>query len=567
MAALDELRRRLLQLDGSGYRGYRSIQGEYHLTHLTLFVDRAQSDPFAPPSRLRAAIRVAEAHYPGDLLSTHSRRVAVGDFIARAFRRAIDAAGARDLGVDAGGQVVLERTSCEIRDGCIELRFTARLPGAGRTILGRQAAHLLTDVLPRTLQAALPYEAHDAAGLRRHVETVEDAQALRGRLTQEGLVAFVADGSVLPRLSGASDAPLADRVVRFESPPSLQVTLRAPNAGPVVGMGIPAGVTLIVGGGYHGKTTLLQAIQAGVYDHIPGDGRERVVTVRDAVKIRAEDGRHVERVDISPFLTNLPSGVDTAHFSTDDASGSTSQAAAIMEALELGTALLLMDEDTCATNFMVRDELMQRLVPKAAEPITPYIDRVRQVADQGVSTILVVGGSGDYFEVADRVIMMESYRPRDVTDDACRIASSRHNTRRPEAADQFRPPAPRIPLPQSINAETRQGRTRVRARDVDEIRFGNEEIELWTLDQLVDPAQTRAIGSALLYLVGRGYLDGRRDLRAALELLDADIGRRGLGVITSLRERVPPGDLALPRKHEIGAALNRLRSLEVRRTG
>jgi predicted ABC-class ATPase len=329
-------------------------------------------------------------------------------------------------------------------------------------------------------------------------------------------------------------------------------------------MGIPRGTTLIVGGGYHGKTTLLQALQNGVYNHVPDDGRERVVTLPDAVKVRADDGRSVKDVDISPFLSNLPSGRDTAHFSTDDASGSTSMAAGIMEALEVGTRVLLLDEDTSATNFLVRDDLMQQLVPKALEPITPFIDRVPELKERGISTIHVIGGDGEYFAVADCVILMERYRPREVTADARRIVEATRGARKDEEAAPFRPPRPRIPLPESLTAETRPGKTAVRARDVDEIRFGREEIELGTVEQIVDLSQTRAIGHALVHLASAGYLDGRRTLSEALDLLMADVAERGLEAITSRRFAAPPGDLALPRRHEIAAALNRLRTLMVR---
>ncbi|MBV9281052.1 MAG: ABC-ATPase domain-containing protein, partial [Chloroflexi bacterium] len=487
MLSSRDLRDRLLRLDRRGYRAYRDIEGSYRFPQFTLFIDHVQSDPFAPPSRLRVRMPPAEVGYPPAMLQTRGRRIALADYLARRFALAIRAPEARALAVDAGGQVVLERTAAVVTDAGGELRFTARLPAAGRTILGNDAARLLTETLPRAVLASLPFAAFDPEAAWAHLKTVEDAQALRDQLERRGLVAFVADGSVLPRLSGASDLPLREGVIPFQAPPELRVTLSTPHSGEVTGMGIPRGTTLVVGGGYHGKTTLLQAIQVGVYDHVPGDGRERVVALADAVKVRSEDGRRVEKVDISPFLSNLPTGADTTHFSTDDASGSTSQAAGIMEALEAGTRLLLLDEDTSATNFMVRDELMQRLVPKELEPITPFIDRVGELKEQGVSTIHVIGGDGEYFAVADRVILMESYRPRDVTDRAHRVIEEHGAQRRHEAPAPFHLPLPRIPLPASLSAETGGGRTKVRARDVDEIRFGREEIELWTVEQLVDP--------------------------------------------------------------------------------
>ena len=170
--------------------------------------------------------------------------------------------------------------------------------------------------------------------------------------------------------------------IHFVSPSSMEVTLNLPNHGPLKGMGIPKGITLIVGGGYHGKSTLLEALELGVYNHIAGDGREYVITESDAVKIRAEDGRSIKSADISLFINDLPNGKDTCCFYTEDASGSTSQAANVMEAIETGSRLLLIDEDTSATNFMIRDELMQRVVKRSQEPITPFIERVQWLAQE-----------------------------------------------------------------------------------------------------------------------------------------------------------------------------------------
>ena len=387
---------------------------------------------------------------------------------------------------------------------------------------------------------------------------------MRAQLRERGLVAFVADGAILPRASGVSQRPLLG-AIPFDSPPALRVTLAAPHAGPVPGMGLPEGLTVIVGGGYHGKSTLLAALARGVWNHLPGDGRERVVSRADATVIRAEDGRRVTEVDISPFIGTLPAGGSTARFSTDNASGSTSQAANIVEALEVGTRTLLMDEDTCATNFLIRDARMQRLVPREHEPITPFVDRVGSLwQDHRVSTVLVMGGSGDYLGVADTVIWMDAYHPREVTDRAHAIAAEALDgpARQLEATGPLGPPVPRIPDPASINAE-RGGRTKVRARGTEEIAYGAEEIDLRAVEGLIDPSQTRAIGALLAHAVAHGYLDGRRTLAEVLTRLDADLDRAGLDLLAP-RAGEHPGDLARPRMLEVAAALNRLRSLRAR---
>ena len=295
--------------------------------------------------------------------------------------------------------------------------------------------------------------------------------------------------------------PLETNAVPFESPESLRVTFNRPNGGPISGMGIPRGVTLIVGGGYHGKSTLLRAIELGVYNRIPGDGREFVVTDDAAVKIRAEDGRSVRGVDISTFINNLPQGQSTRSFSTENASGSTSQAANIIEAIEAGARVLLIDEDTSATNFTIRDRRMQELIAKEHEPITPFVDRVRPLFDeQGISTILVMGGSGDYFEAADTAIAMTHYRPQNVTEQVKDIAAKYHTGRQPDPQSPLTPPTPRYLLPDSLDPSRGKRAVKWQVRDDDEIIFGSDEIDLSAVEQLVDTGQLRAIAEAMVYL-------------------------------------------------------------------
>ncbi|HET7321913.1 MAG TPA: ABC-ATPase domain-containing protein, partial [Longimicrobiaceae bacterium] len=379
------------------------------------------------------------------------------------------------------------------------------------------------------------------------------------QLAKRGLVAFVADGALLPRRSGVDDRPLdAELTVPFRAPESLRVTLPTPHAGEVAGLGVPEGVTLLVGGGFHGKSTLLRAIERGVYDHVPGDGRERVVAVGSAVKVRAEDGRKITGTDISDFITNLPGGKETRHFHTENASGSTSQAAAIAEALEVGATCLLLDEDTSATNFLIRDARVQALIHKEAEPITPFIDRVGALRrEMGVSTVLVVGGAGDYFDVADTVIAMRDYLPRDATDEA-REVTKEYPSRRVAETAPWHPLAERVPLPDSIRPGRGRHEVEVKTHDPERVRFGEGEIELSAVEQLVEAAQTRAVARALAW--GRGRcVDGQRTVREALECVMAGLAEEGLDAID---ERVV-GDYAAFRIFELNAALSRLRTLEV----
>ena len=458
------------------------------------------------------------------------------------------------------GQAVLPNTAVLVgADGTIEARFTLGLPAAGRRILGRAAEQLILDTLPALVRSTLPRRAHPPETLARHAHVNEDADFMRAQLDERGLVAFIADGSILPRRSGIDDRPLSTgQATPFESPPSLRVTLDRANAPPLPGMGVPRGVTLLVGGGYHGKSTVLDAVARGVYNHRPGDGRECVVTDPTAMKVQAEDGRSVAGVDISPFIGALPGGQDTRAFSTPNASGSTSQAAAIIEALEARSRLLLIDEDTAATNFMIRDRRMQALVRGDDEPITPFIDRVRSLRDDaGASTLLVIGGSGDYLDVADRVVGMIRYRPVDLTDAARQVAADLPTGRRTHEGPVRWPARHRFPNPRSISARRGRRQRSIKVRSRDTVDFGRERIELGGVRQIVSYAQTRAI--ALAIDLGRSFMGAEIAVEDVLAALGEALEREGLDVLDSART----GDLAQPRVQDVAAALGRLRSLRL----
>ncbi len=566
MRTESDLRRALARLDGRGYPGYKQLKGDWDLGDMVLRIDRVQGDPFAAPSRIRVELSADVAGLPAEALDSVASRVAAADFLARCLAHDLDQHGGRRTGSGKSGGIFIERPVQEVlprttvlvhADGRVEARLQVGLPAAGRRIRGRAAAELLCDDVPDAADASLRAQSIDVATLVAHIHCVQDQHALRRQLGDHGLVAFVANGARLPRASGVDPRPLTADVTTFQAPESLAVTLQTPHSGDVVGLGIREGITVVAGGGYHGKSTLLRALQTGVYDHIPGDGRERVVTRADAVKIRAEDGRRIASVDISPFITNLPGGTDTARFCTDTASGSTSQAAAIVEALELGSRLLLLDEDTSATNLMLRDARMQALVAAENEPITPLTARISGLfATDGVSTILVMGGSGDYLDVAGTVLMMDRYRPVDMTGRAAEIVAEI-----PREALDVQPlsvvPKPRHPRPKSIDPSRGKRDVKVSVRDLAQLGFGRFDVDLSALEQLVEPAQVRAIGEALLWLK-RCFQDGD-DLPTALDRLDAALSEEGIGLLAQRR-----GDFAMVRRFEIGAALNRLRSLTVR---
>jgi len=582
MHSIENLKATLGRIDGKGYNAYKDLEGAYEFRWFTLHVDHAQGDPFASPSRLRARVPMQRAGYPRDVFNTRIRRIAFEDFVTRRTAQAVfretrrkeqDAKGPT-LIIDTPGQEVLERTCCRITNDWVEVRFYMNLPAAGRRILGRQARDVLCERIPEIIQKGLLWRSYSQKEPWAFVECVENQETIREKLDAMGLIAFIADGAVLPRESGVSQRPLARKeAVPFKSPDSLRVSIELPNPmrydpraeRRITGMGVPKGVTLIVGGGYHGKSTLLKALERGVYPHVPGDGREYVVTTRRAVKIRAEEGRRVQRVDISPFIGRLPGGRDTRSFSTENASGSTSQAANIMEALEMGADALLLDEDTSATNFMVRDVRMQTLVPRENEPITAFIDRVREIHDSlGVSTVLVMGGCGDYFDVADLIVMMKEYAPSNVTEEARKVAAIHDTGRSAEAGPDAAWRMERIPLPAGFDSSLGKKRVKIEARGLDWIQYGAERIDVRDIEQIVDICQSRSVGVAI-HLAATRFLDGKVPLRTALERLEGYLDENGMDLLDPyFRGETHPGSFARPRSLEIAAAVNRLRSVKFR---
>ena len=565
MQTANDLRELLSRIDRRGYPAYKDTRGAWRFPGYVLSIDHVQGDPFAAPSQLHVRLDGRTAGFPPELYDMPCRRVALQDQLTRQFGRlAAQASGqARGSGhsgliaVSRCGQEVLERTACRLAPGTGEvvLRLEVGFPANGRTINARELEKILFGLLPRCVEGALMYRSWPAERLRSAADLAEDQEFLREKLPELGLCAFVADGSVLPRESGVSQRPMGGAVA-FRSPPELAVEVGLPHRGKVRGMGVPRGVTLIVGGGYHGKSTLLKALELGVYDHIAGDGREYVITDPTAVKIRAEDGRSIRQTDISLFINDLPSGRDTARFSTEDASGSTSQAANVVEAMEAGTSLLLMDEDTSATNFMIRDALMQRVIHREMEPITPFIDRVGELYKiHGVSTIMVAGSSGAYFHVADHIIQMDHYVPRDITGLA------------KEEARAF--PLDSAPLPPAKGPDfgrcprtspAFRGSERVKCKVLgrDGVSLNRETIDLRYVEQLADAEQSAALGCCLLYAQKR-LLDGKRNLRQVAEELEAVMDRQGLA---ELWEGGCAGmALARPRKQAILACFNRYRAL------
>jgi predicted ABC-class ATPase len=568
MVSQEDLRSILERIDDKVYKAYKDIEGSFNFGTYTLYIDHVQGDPFAAPSRLRIHVPLSKTKFPSSLYEKRIRRIAFQDFIGRRFEATLSkvAKGHRGIGksglinIDSGRQEILERSAVSIDAQGVEVRFVVGLPADGRRILGKEAVAIFFEEIPRIVEKSLFNQYYDPSEAAIHVEVTEDQEAIRRQLEEKSLVAFIGDMSVLPRRSGVDDRPLTQNVVPFYFPLELEVEMVIPNRGRIKGMGIPRGVTLIIGGGFHGKTTLLNAIERGVYPHVPGDGREFVVTLSSAVKIRAEDGRSVEKVNISPFINHLPQGRDTVRFSTENASGSTSQATNIIEALEMGAKLLLMDEDTSATNFMVRDERMQELVVKEKEPITPFVDKVKKLySDLDVSTILVMGGSGDYFDVADTVIMMDNYQPRCVTHLAREIILKHASKRVNEGGTSFGAITERNPLVKSFDASRGRRDVKIEAKGIKTILFGSTTIDLSHLEQLIDSSQTRTIG-LIIHYYSENYLGKTASLREGLTKVMEDIQEKGFDILLPYKV----GDLAMPRIYEVAGAINRMRTLKIK---
>lgn len=598
--SLSDLVGHLHTIDSRSYATYKAIVGRYEAPEgWTLVVDRVQPDPYAPPTRIHVEVPLSLPDLTvlneEGLLSTTDRRVAVGDFLTRELHASFRGTA---LSIAAPGQEILERSSVLVlSDDCalvtgdgsaappadetgphgdgpdagpagrtteapapaaLEIRARLALPARGRSIQGREAARIVSLDLPRALERALDLTGERADRLRAHVAALEDHRALTRAVETNGWVAFLADGSLLPRRSGVSDEPMRSGAVALTAPESLAATVTLPHAGTVRGTVIGAGVTLVVGGGYHGKSTLLTAIERGVYPHVPGDGRELVATAPSAVKVRAADGRAVTGVDLRPFISHLPGGRDTSSFTTKNASGSTSQAASIIEAVEAGASALLLDEDTSATNLLIRDARMRELVATEREPITPLVDRVSALAtERGVSTVLVMGGSGDYLDVADRVLLMDSYRLEDATERAREVAAAA--PRETTALAGFPEATGRVPLP-GLDDAGRRSPLKVRSRGTESLSLDREEIDVSDVAGIVDPGQAEAVARALRALLERRF-DGESTLAECLADLDALLDAEGLDALGGRMER--PAFLARPRAVDVAAAVNRYRSLEL----
>ena len=561
-----DLKKELTHINGKSYSSYKNLNAQYDFDDYILSIDHVQGDPFASPSKVRVIINQKISKFPLYLFDAPYKKIALEDYLTRLFYSNINKFSSRVFGsgksglisISKCGQEIIDRTSILVSSERIEARFEVGFPARGRTVLSNELEKIFYDFLPNIINNTLKYDNLDTIKLEKRIQLSEDQHFIRNELKKHDLVAFIANDSILPRDSGVSNKPLMNGI-KLKSPKSLEIEFNLPNKGKIRGMGIKKGITVIVGGGYHGKSTVLKALELGVYNHIEGDGREYVITDSSALKIRSEDGRFIKNTDISLFVNNLPNGKDTKRFSTDNASGSTSQAANIIEGIEANTSLFLIDEDTSATNFMIRDCLMQKLVSKDKEPITPFIEIVKALYEQlKISTILVVGSSGDYFDIADKVIQMDSYEAKDVTSEA-KALSNGHILERIHNSD----------LNISINfnrilkrgsIESNHKGIKIKNLGMDGLSINRDTIDLRCVEQIVAFEQVTALGYIMKY-AEENVVDDSKTLRSVISETLNYISENGLISISPTHYGI--GCLAMPREQEIVACFNRCRNLRL----
>ena len=567
MQSAAELKQLLDRIDHRGYPAYKDTKGQYQFQGYVFSIDHVQGDPFASPSKVSVQVKGSTAGFPEELYKGRHQRAALQDEMTRQFYRAIQKYAFRAKGsgksglisVSKCGQEVLERTACEInpKNGDVKLRFEVGFPANRRTINARELEKIVFGFLPECVEQSLFYKNCDKKRVRSIIDLAEDQQYIRDELEKNDLIAFVANGAILPRESGVSDKPMKG-AVRFQSPKEMEVTMKLPHKGEISGMGIRRGITLIVGGGYHGKSTLLKALELGVYNHIQGDGREYVITKDDAMKIRAEDGRSIKKTDISMFINDLPNGKDTRGFYTEDASGSTSQAANVVESMEAGASVMLIDEDTSATNFMIRDELMQRVIHRDMEPITPFIDRILELYQvYGISTVIVAGSSGAYFHIADTIIQMDRYEPKEITKLAKETAKdfpAMSGMENPAEKPVF------IRCPRQGRGFKPNDRIKMKTMGKEMVQLNRENIDLRYVEQLADTEQVSALGYCVRY-AEKHLFQGKDTIQNVVDKLEEKICREGLSSLCESNASV--ANLAMPRRQEIFACLNRYRGLNL----
>ncbi len=553
MKSLQALEEKITSLASKRLKDYPRLAGEYRFPDFDLFMDSVPQDADRSPVRARLRVKIADAEIPQVIFNTKEGEVALRDFFTREFSGKTTGlsmkkqAGGGKFYIDRPGREMLETSSVVIDNGLIEVRFSIDLPNDKGRIPGPALSELLMRRLPRVVRGSIFFKNFESEKLTEWIETYQDATALRKGLDAAGLVAFIADGSVPAGIRKEDDTRKS-----FRSPQELSVTLDVPNRGTIRGMGIPKGVTIIAGGLNSGKELLLQAISAGVYNHVPGDGREFIVSAADTMFVQAEDGRRIENVDISPFISGKFNHEKTSSYRIKRATMLDSQAAAVMEALEIGSSLLLIDENTSAPALLQNDTRMKGLL-EAENTISSLPEILPALSKSiGVSSIVSLSASGDFLDVADTVILMKGGKVLDATAQAkeganASVSGEEINIKRPRG---------RQPLRASLTPLENE-KQKIRPQGVGYVQYGDEFIDMTRVPQLVSASQARGIARGLALL--HRLLDRSRSLKDAVDEVMRRVETVGLDTLSNRCM----GDLAVFRREELAAAVNRLKDVKM----
>ncbi len=559
----------LHEIDGSDFSEYVRIIGDFDFSRYVVKFNRVPAEGEEPSILFVVRVPQSVADFPPHLANTPIRRTALEDFLSRQVAGAIqkqavyDAEGTarRRLSIAVPGQKILPRSSLVVADEFVEARLECTLPQRNGRILGEEARDIFFRELPAVVNAALIFCNLDEREVERFVDLMEDADAVRQALSTRGWVSFVGESALLTRFDH-SDLPDYDRDTPLAIPEEMRATVEVPNAGSLRGLGIPTGITVILGDAYSGRPELMKALAAGIYNHIPGDGREHVVSMPDTVYVAAEERRSVQKVDISAFVRKNPAGRDVKQYTTSHADPCAAQAAATVEALEIGARVLLFDEADSNSGFLCLDSRLKELSTSTDLHFIPLSARARQIADELGVSIVVAGASSvtEFIPVADAVLRIDNFRISDVTREAKQLEIQRVDLNSDRADVTGLAERARWVVPSSIDPSLGRHDAVIKAATTDALRFGGSELDLRGLAQLADRHQTSTIGLVLYYAKTR-YMDEGRPIREILDLVDRDLSTEGLECLS----RDLRGDLARPRRYEIAAAMNRLPTLRISR--
>lgn len=558
----------LQAIDGRRYSEYAGLIGDFDFARYVLKINHVDEENV--PVLLVVRVPQIIAAFPPHLFNSPVRRTALEDMLTRKLAVAIDdqanydASGIsrRRLSVAAPGQKILPRTSMVVTEEYVEARIYVDLASNQGRVDGASANEIFFEDLPEVVNSSLIYCNLNEHEVDNFVDVMEDADQIRQVLSTRGLIAFAGDGSLLAR-AGNTDLP-DEGGSTLSVPEELTVEVEVPNKGSLRGLGVPGGLTVVLGDDYSGRKGFLKALAGGIYNHVPGDGREFVVTVPDAVYISGESSRSVQRVDISPFIQQTGDGTNTTRYTSVAADPCASQAAATLEALEVGARVLFYDESDSSPSFLSRDSRLHGLLPAAENRVLPLSSRVRELVDELGVSVVVAGCTSvsEFIPLADTVLRIDGYKVYDVTHQAKEvqvdgIPSAPNAAALAEVADKSR-----WVVPTSLDPSSGKEEECIHADTIDQLTFGRSVIDLSSVIQLADRFQTQTIGHILYYAKLR-YMDEGRPIREILDLVDRDLSSEGLECLC----RELNGNLARPRRYEIAAALNRLNSLRISHAG